>query len=306
MNSTGRFKGRSAYIYGIAVLSMLFWGMSFVWTTIVFRYYPPITTVFLRLVISCIILFAGILLFGKLEKIQKKDFKIFLVSSALNPFLYFLGESYGLKMTSSTISAVIIATIPLFTPILAFYTLKERLTKLNIAGMIISFAGILVMIINLNLTLNASPLGILLLLFAVATAVTYSIFLKKLTTKYTAITIISVQNLFSAIYFLPLFVFFELRSFVSVQIDFTLISSLLALAVFCSTVAYIFFTMATHELGVNKTNVFSNLIPVFTAVFSYIILGELFTGQKLIGMAIVVLGLYLSQIKKSTTVVNYG
>ncbi|MCK7531383.1 MAG: DMT family transporter [Marinilabiliales bacterium] len=123
---SAKLKGKSAYIYSIAILSMVLWGMSFVWSTIVFRYYPPITTVFLRLVISFLLLFAGIFAFGKMEKIQKKDIKIFLVSAALNPFLYFLGESYGLKMSSSTISAVVIATIPLFTPILAYYTLKGK------------------------------------------------------------------------------------------------------------------------------------------------------------------------------------
>lgn len=306
MISKRKFSGKSAYIYGIAILSMLFWGMSFVWTTIVFRYFPPITTVFLRLVISCLILFGGVFLFSKMEKVHRRDIKIFLVSAGLNPFLYFIGESYGLQMSSSTISAVVIATIPLFTPIVAFYTLKERLTRLNVAGMFISFAGILVMILNVNLTLNASPLGILLLLFAVATAVMYSIFLKKLTKRYNAITIIAVQNLIGAIYFLPLFVLLEWDSFINVQPDFTLVSSLLALAVFCSTIAYVFFTMATRELGVNKTTVFSNLIPVFTAVFSYFILGEMFTGQKLLGMAVVIIGLYLSQIKKSTPLVNYG
>jgi len=285
---------------------MVLWGMSFVWSTIVFRYYPPITTVFLRLVISFLLLFAGIFAFGKMEKIQKKDIKIFLVSAALNPFLYFLGESYGLKMSSSTISAVVIATIPLFTPILAYYTLKERLTKLNVIGTIISFSGILLMIINRNLTLNASPLGIALLLFAVATAVSYSVFLKKLSLRYSAFTIIAVQNLIGAIYFFPFFLFLEWNIFVSVKPDFTVVSSLLALAVFCSSLAYVFFTIATREMGVNKTNVFSNLIPVFTGVFSYFILGELFTLQKILGMAVVIFGLYLSQIKKSSPVIYYG
>ncbi len=299
-------KGKSAYIYSIAILSMLLWGMSFIWSTIVFRYYPPITTVFLRLVISFLLLFAGIFAFGKMEKIQKKDIKIFLVSAGLNPFLYFLGESYGLKMSSSTISAVVIATIPLFTPILAYYTLRERLTKLNLIGMIISFSGILLMIINRNLTLNASPLGIALLLFAVATAVSYSVFLKKLSMRYTAFTIIAVQNLIGAVYFFPSFLFFEWNIFISVKPDFTMVSSLLALAVFCSSLAYVFFTIATREMGVNKTNIFSNLIPVFTGVFSYFILGELFTFQKILGMSVVIFGLYLSQIKKSSPVIYYG
>ncbi len=299
-------KGKSAYIYSIAILSMVLWGMSFVWSNIVFRYYPPITTVFLRLVISFLLLFAGIFAFGKMEKIQKKDIMIFLVSAGLNPFLYFLGESYGLKMSSSTISAVVIATIPLFTPILAYYTLKERLTKLNVIGTIISFSGILLMIINRNLTLNASPLGIALLLFAVATAVSYSVFLKKLSLRYSAFTIIAVQNLIGAIYFFPFFLFLEWKIFISVKPDFTMVSSLLALAVFCSSLAYVFFTIATREMGVNKTNVFSNLIPVFTGVFSYFILGELFTLQKILGMAVVIFGLYLSQIKKSSPVIYYG
>jgi drug/metabolite transporter (DMT)-like permease len=285
---------------------MVLWGMSFVWTTIVFRYYSPITTVFLRLVISFLLLFAGILLFGKLEKIKKNDIKFFLVSAGLNPFLYFLGESYGLKMSSSTISAVVIATIPLFTPIVAYLTLNERLSKLNVIGMITSFSGIIVMIVNKNLSLNASPAGIGLLLFAVATAVGYSVFLKKLSSRYSAFTIIAVQNMIGAIYFLPFFILLEWKLFVVVRPDFSLVSSLLALAVFCSTVAYVFFTISTREMGVNKTNVFSNLIPVFTGVFSYFILGELFTLQKIIGMAVVVFGLYLSQVKKSPPLIYYG
>ena len=299
-------KGKRAYIYTLVILSMVLWGMSFVWTTIVFRYYSPITTVFLRLVISFVLLFAGILLFGKLEKIKNNDIKFFLVSAGLNPFLYFLGESYGLKMSSSTISAVVIATIPLFTPIVAYLTLNERLSKLNVIGMITSFSGIIVMIVNKNLSLNASPAGIGLLLFAVATAVGYSVFLKKLSSRYSAFTIIAVQNMIGAIYFLPFFILLEWKLFVVVRPDFSLVSSLLALAVFCSTVAYVFFTISTREMGVNKTNVFSNLIPVFTGVFSYFILGELFTLQKIIGMAVVVFGLYLSQVKKSPPLIYYG
>jgi drug/metabolite transporter (DMT)-like permease len=302
----GIVKGRQFYVYILAILSMLLWGMSFVWTTIVFRYYPPVTTVFLRLVISFLLLFAGLKLFGKIEKIQKKDYGLFLLSSLLNPFLYFIGESYGLKLSSSTISAVVIATIPLFTPIAAYYTLKEKLTRLNLLGMITSFSGIILMIINKNLTLNASPTGIALLMFAVASAIAYSVFLKKLTTRYSAFTIIAVQNLIGALYFLPIFLIFEFVPFLSIQPDSKLVGSLLALAIFCSSLAYIFFTISTKEIGVNKTTVFSNLIPVFTGVFSYFILGELFSFQKILGMAVVIFGLYLSQMKKRTPVVNYG
>jgi drug/metabolite transporter (DMT)-like permease len=285
---------------------MLLWGMSFVWTTIVFKYYPPVTTVFLRLIISFILLFAGLALFGKLEKIKRKDYRLFLTSALFNPFLYFMGESYGLKLSSPTISAVVIATIPLLTPIAAYYTLKEKLSRMNLFGMIASFSGIVIMIVNRNLSLNASPAGIGLLMFAVASAIGYSVFLKKLSSRYSAFTVIAVQNLIGAIYFLPFFLVFEIRTFLSTPLDASLVSSLLSLAVFCSSLAYVFFTISTREIGVNKTTVFSNLIPVFTGVFSYFILGELFNFQKILGMGVVIFGLYLSQLKKSTPVVYYG
>lgn len=154
--------------------------------------------------------------------------------------------------------------------------------------------------------MNASPVGIALLLFAVATAVGYSVFLKKLSLRYSALTIIAVQNLIGAFYFLPFFLFFEWDLFIGVKPDFNLVSSLLALAVFCSTIAYVLFTISTREIGVNRTSIFSNLIPVFTGIFSYFILGELFSLQKIFGMVVVIIGLYLSQIKKSPPIINYG
>lgn len=299
-------KGKKVYVYILAILSMLFWGMSFVWTSIVFQYYPPITTVFLRLVISTALLFAGIKLFGKLEKIDRKDYKLFFLSALFNPFLYFLGESYGLKYSSATISAVVIATIPLFTPVVAFYLLGERLRKMNIVGIAISFIGIIVMLANKNFIISVSPIGIGLLLFAVGSALAYSVYLKKLSKKYSPVFIIAVQNLLGAIYFLPLFLFLDFDEFISVPLNFRLVSSLLALAIFCSSLAFVFFTISTREIGISKTNIFANLIPVFTAVFSYFMLAEYFNAQKIAGMAIVLFGIYLSQINKRPRPVQYS
>lgn len=276
---------------------MLFWGFSFILTSIVFRYYSPITTVFLRLLISSVILFAGILVFGKIEKIKKGDLKLFLLSALFNPFLYFIGESYGLKLTSSTITSAIIATMPLFTPVAAYFVLGEKMNRLNILGLLISFFGVMVMILNHDLTFSSSPLGVLYLFFAVASAIIYMIYLKKLSHRYSAYFIIAFQNLLGAIYFLPFFIIFDFQEFIGVRLDFTLVVSLLSLAIFCSSLAYVFFTISTREIGIGRTNVFSNLIPVFTAIFSFFILSEYFDMQKIIGIFFIVFGLYLSQLK---------
>jgi drug/metabolite transporter (DMT)-like permease len=50
-------------------------------------------------------------------------------------------------------------------------------------------------------------------------------------------------------------------------------------------------------LGASKANVYSNLIPVFTAIFSYLIIHESLTANKIIGILVVVIGLVLSQLK---------
>jgi len=293
-------KNSKFYPYGTAIIAMLLWGMSFVWTAIALRYYEPISIIFMRLSISTIFLFVSLKLMGKFEKIQRSDYKLFIMSALFNPFLYFLGENYGIKLTSPTVSAVLIATIPLFAPILAFFMLREKLSILNIIGMLISFFGVIIMLLNRSFSLEASPLGIAALLLAVASAVAYSIFLKKLSSRYSPIFIIAIQNLIGLTLFLPVFLVFDFNHFITIKPSFEVISSIIALAVFCSSIAFILFTIATREIGVSKTNIFANLIPVFTGVFSFFIIGEDLNSQKLIGISLVVGGLFFAQLKKSS------
>jgi len=129
------------YTYIAMILAMIFWGFSFVWSKILLEYYEPITIVFLRLLISSLFLFAIGYFFKKLKPIAKADVSKFLLLSFFQPFLYFIGETIGLKYVSSTTASVLIATIPLFTPIVAYYFLKEKLSVLNFAGIIISVFG---------------------------------------------------------------------------------------------------------------------------------------------------------------------
>lgn len=285
---------------------MLLWGMSFVWTAIVLEYYQPVTIIFLRLVISTIFLFSWVRIFQKKETINRKDYKLFFISALFNPFLYFLGENYGIKFTSPTISAVLIATIPLFAPIIAYVKLKEKLNWINIAGICISFAGILIMLLNKNLQLDASPKGVFALLVAVFSAVSYVVYLKILSTRYSPFFIIAVQNLIGLVYFLPIFLIFDFNQFISVKPSLTVISSLIALAILCSSIAFVAFTIATREIGVSKANVFANLIPVFTGVFSFLVIGEELNLQKILGIVIVVGGLFFSQIKKPLQIGDFN
>ncbi len=110
--TSGKQPAQQYNVYVFAILSMIFWGMSFVWTSIVLKYYQPITTIFLRLLLSTLIMYTILKAMGRLQKIRREDWGMLFLMSVFNPFLYFLGENFGINLTSPTISAVIIGLIP--------------------------------------------------------------------------------------------------------------------------------------------------------------------------------------------------
>jgi drug/metabolite transporter (DMT)-like permease len=278
-----------------AVLSMLFWGLSYVWFKIAIQWYEPLTIIFVRLILSGAFMILFMLLTRTWQVIKREHLKYFLLISFTQPFCYFLGESFGLKFVSSTMASVIIATIPLFSPIAAHFLVREKVSPLIVAGIAFSFIGILLMLFNPDLSLNAAPVGIFLLFAAVFSAVAYSVIIRKIPDEYNPVTIITFQNLIGAEYFLPLFLAFDFQHFITIKPGSELVSAILLLALFSSTLAYVFYIIVIKKIGVIKANVFTNLIPVFTGITSFFVLAEKFTALKIIGMVLVMLGVIVSQ-----------
>lgn len=290
-------KDKSYIVHLAGVVAMVFWGMSFVWSTQVYQNLNPTATIFLRLAVATVFFTAILFAFRQNERIRKEHLKLFALAALFEPFLYFIFEGYGLKDTSPIIGSTIIALIPLVTPIAASIFLKERLTVKNIIGIVVSFLGVVAMLLNKNLEFIASPKGVLFLCGAVIVAVGYSIALSKLTKFYKPMTITWVQNIIGMIYFIPMVIVmerFEPSNFANVG---AYIVPLACLGVFCSATAYALWAYAFSKLGASKANVYSNLIPVFTAIFSYFIIHEALTAGKIVGILLVVAGLVLSQMK---------
>ncbi|HAX95332.1 MAG TPA: EamA family transporter, partial [Prolixibacteraceae bacterium] len=267
-------KHRDLLPMGAALLAMIFWSFSFVWVKVAYQAYGPLTVVLLRLVISVVLLFSFMFLIRRLQFIAKKDIGIFVLLAFFEPFLYFMGESFGLLYVSSTVAAVIVATIPLLAPISAFYFFKERLNMMNVIGLVISFMGVCLVILNDDLSFSASPIGVMLEVLAVIAAIAYSTVLRKLAFRYNTFTIISYQNLFGIIMFLPFWLVFESRDFIVTPFHKEAFTSIILLSVFASSLAFIFFTYSVRNIGINRSNTFINLIPVFVAIFAWFVLGD--------------------------------
>jgi drug/metabolite transporter (DMT)-like permease len=285
-------------VHFYALAAMLFWGMSFVWTSRLLVHFQPVTIIFIRLLISSVFLFLLMIVSGRFERIRREDFWLLLGSAVFNPFLYFLGENFGVKLTSATISSVIIATIPVFSPLIAWLTFREKISRLNIFGIFVSFSGVAIMLASRDLSFSGEGKGVLFLFGAVSSALVFSVFLKKLTQKYSPVTLVAWQNILGALMFLPVFLVFESNRISAVHLNYEIVSSFLFLSVFASSLAFVFFAKTVKEIGISKANIYSNLIPVFTAFFSYFLIAEPFTIQKISGIILVVGGVYLSERNK--------
>jgi drug/metabolite transporter (DMT)-like permease len=287
---------RKIVAYIGVVLAMFFWSYSFIWYKDAYPYLQPFTTILARLVLSSILLFIFSYSFKKLQKISASDYKLILLLALFEPFLYFIGESLGMQLMTPTSAAVIISVIPLLVPVLAFFMLKEKLYIKNIVGIFISFFGVLLVITNKDLEFRAPLSGILLMFVAVVGAVFYCVLLKKLTDKYNPFTLITWQNTIGAIMFLPLVLIFDIKDWNASMFSLKAAVPVLELAVFASSMAFVLYANGVQKLGAVRANIFTNLIPIITAFISYLLLNEKLLWHNMVGIAIAIGGLILSQL----------
>ena len=286
---------KSIKLYTSIVMAMVFWSFSFIWTRVAILSFPPMTLITLRLIIASVLLFVVAMVSGKFQKLRRKDFKLFLLLAFFEPFLYYVGETYGLTMVESTLASVMVSTIPLFAPILAFLILRERIGWANIAGIVISLVGVFFVIYQPGGGFSANPWGVALLFLAVFAAICYATTLRKISTYYTTFNVIFYQSFIGLFFFIPTFFLTDFSTIMSIHVSKESLLALIMLSVFASVVAFVLFAGAVREVGVTRTNVFVNLIPVFTAILSWLILDEIITISKWFGILIVVLGLFISQ-----------
>jgi drug/metabolite transporter (DMT)-like permease len=289
---------RSAHAgaYLSVVLASVFWGFTFVFYKYANESFRPISLVFLRLFVSIFFLFGFALAFKRLVRIRRKDQPWFLLMALFEPFFYFLGEANGMTLVSPTVGAVIIAIIPLIVPFGAWYFFREKLTRLNYLGLLISFSGVLMVILNRSDGALTDPKGILLMFVAVVSAVGYTMLARKLLSDYNPITITAYQSLYGLLMFLPLFLFMELPGLDPAEVSRDSLLAVLYLGVFGSGICFILFTIGIRELGAARANIFANIVPVTAAILSFILLKEAMPLTKILGILVTIMGLLMTQL----------
>ena len=290
--------------YTLLTTSAILWGSSFIFTKELLNVAAPVTIIFSRVLIAgMLFLMICLLFFRKDMKIAWKDIPIVFAFSCFEPFFYFICETYSLTHCDASVVSIIVATIPIATAFLSMFYFKENFTRLNMFGIFVSFIGIFIMLFPAFLKASISALGVILAFGAVLSSVGYMFFLRKLPEHYNPVVIITYQNLIGLVLFTPLLFLITGTQQIPIQLGAIFstpyIYYLVSLAILCSALAFMFYLQGMRHFGVGKANTFTNLIPIVTAILSFFLLHEQFPLYKILGIIIVIVGIFLVQ-KRNT------
>lgn len=291
-------KQQKTVIYIASIFAILLWGMSYIWTDQLISLGIPIFYfVFVRILLAGIVLFLFNVASSRIKRIQRRDLPKFLLLSLCEPFIYFICETYGLKETGSpTLSAMIIATIPIFSIGAGIIFFKEKINALNIIGIIMSLFGILLVVMSKGDLGENFVIGIVFLLIAVISEVGHASITKSLSGTYSSQIIVMYQFLIGSVYLLPLFIWKGLDGYdAEVYMSVNVWHPLLCLAVLCSSLAFSLWVSTIKSLGVAKSSIFSALIPIAAALIAWAIGHETLNTRQWFGIAISAVGVIMSQ-----------
>ena len=305
---------KSQYIAVAALIaSMIIWSVSGIAIKHALAVLPPFTMIILRFVPSVLLMLVIGLICRKsslfaLQKIERKDLPLFLIAGFCQPFLYYLLETFTYDaLHSPTIAETLLSTSPLLSPVFAAVLLREKVTKNNILGILISTIGVFALtLVGSHDYSIGSYWGVLLAFAAVSAAVIDSIMMRKVPAHYTSLSFIFYAQCVSLIFFLPLWFWKEgpeaildLR-FKIFDLDTQIALGCVAyLTVFASVIAFILFCAALRKIGVTQANAFNNIRPAFTALWMFLFFGEHLPLGKWIGMILIIFGLFVCQKKEA-------
>ena len=300
--------------YLSVVTAMLIWAGAGIAVKEALVVFSPLTLIVLRFTLAVLLMLCIGLVFRKnevvgLQKVDRKDLPLFLLGGLFQPFLYFIFETYTYQsFASPTIAEALLSTQPVMAPLFALVLLRERVTRNNIIGIVLSTVGMLMLLlVGADDFALGSSWGVLLAVLTVSMSVSYSVVLRKIPAKYSSLSIVFYVQSFALLLFYLVWGGEALYSggvalcnsgveWCNSGVElWRSCAAVVYLAVLASVAAFVLFCYTVREIGVTRANVFNNVRPVFTAILMWLIFGEVLPVWKLVGIVVIIVGLFVSQ-----------
>ncbi len=276
-------------------IAMMVWASSFIALKSAIGPIGPMSVIFGRMVVASLCFLFFIKAFMKL-RFTKEDIKYLALMVMFEPCLYFLFEANALVFTTAGQAGMIASTMPLLTAIGAGIVLKELISKKLIIGSLIAFTGVVWLSLSATSDENATnPLmGNTLMFFAMICGAGYAISIRHLTKRFSPLFLTALQAFIGAIFFLPL----ALWEYNAITMNFNkdALLCIVYLGVVVTLGGYGLFNFALSRVEASKASMFINLIPVFTLLLAFLILGERLSFIEMIASSIILFGVIITQI----------
>ena len=279
----------------LAFSAVFFWGISLLSTRILLDSgFTPNNITFFRFLI------AGSLIFffrknKKKTRIEKKDRKYFYLTALCGVTLFYYFENTGLKFTTVSNTALITATIPLFTLLIAFSLLRKKMVWQNLIGIPLGLGGTFILFYKDILDSGIHLKGDIFVFGSVIMWTIYSFVYKKIMHKYNVIFFTYKVFLYGVIFLIP-FMVFEYKSFINIKFNVSAGLHLLFLSVLCSCLGYYFWNLAVKNIGIKVIANLILLIPIVSITCGIIFLNEPFSINLIISTVLIMLGAFLTSI----------
>ncbi len=277
-----------------ALLTVAAWGVSFVATKVLLEHglQPTEVYVFRTLMAYLLIL---LICHKRLVSNSVRDELLFVACGMCGGSLYFIAENTALEHTLVSNVSLIVTLAPLITTLLVGALYKsERPSKGMIAGSLVAFLGVGLVIFNSSFVLAVKPLGDFLALSAAVSWAVYSLVLRKLSAFYTVLFITRKTFFYGLLTALPFLFTEKHHGSLSVFAETTVWANFLFLGVFCSMLAFLIWAWAVKGLGAVKANNYLYVQPIITLVASALLLGEQVTWVGYVGCALILVGVILT------------
>ena len=277
-----------------AIFTILVWGSCFVLTKEMLTTYTAIQIIPLRMALAYVTLWV---LRPKTLKLPRKDELMFILIGVTGGSLYFFLQNTALSYTYAANVSILVALAPILTVILAqlFSRSGERLGKYVYIGAVIAIAGVVLVVLNGQLTFHLNPLGDLIALGAAFMWALYSILIKKYTEQYDNFLVTRRVMLWAFLTSVPLMLVTDgmpdLRPLFTTP---RILLSWLFLGVFGNAVCFAIWNVAFKRLGVVITNNYLYASPFVTLAAGYLILHEEITLMSIIGAVLITAGVIVA------------
>lgn len=284
---------RAKCIYPLILIGQAIAAGTFPIAKIALESFEPFTLAFTRFLIASVAMMLIVRLTGRWKVIERADWGRFFFLGFLavpaNQLLFL----YGLKFTTPGRSALYYGATPVFVFLLALWYLREKATILRLLGILISFAGVAI-ILRAGRFDSEILFGDFLVILAVVAWAAYTIFGKPLIAKYGAMNVTGWALSIGTIQYLPFGLYFAWK------FDYSAVTaegwlSLLYIAIVTSVIAYSIWYWALGRMEASKLAIFQNLQPIIAALLSVLLVGETLGASFYIGGALVIAGVLLTQ-----------